>query len=219
MQMRPGHPGQPSTSSRISCNFFSLLWAGVNHIYLLNHISIKQNCVRLFTEMVEMKILFISLLALCLAASAQAVSGADKIQNVGGDFGRAWLESYLAQNPRAPAEGGEDNLSSWGGAPEGNASVGSNLFNQQETTPPVQDWLGITTPLGIQNNTKSRSPGGAIPEIPFFISKTITPIHQIDASWNQTLRDLQFPEPDKSGLIYGVPAEIYYSIGPAYIYF
>jgi hypothetical protein len=169
--------------------------------------------------MVEMKILFISLMALCLAASAQPVSCADKIQSVGGDFGRAWLEDYLAQNPRPSAAGGEDNLSSWGGAPRGNASVGSNLFNQQKaTTPPVQDWLGITTPLGIENNAQNRSPGAAIPEIPFFISKTITPIHQIDASWNQTLLEPQFPQPDKSGLIYGIPAETYYSIGPAYFY-
>jgi hypothetical protein len=112
------------------------------------------------------------------------------------------------------------NLSSWGGAPKGNASVGSNLFNQQKaTTPPVQDWLGITTPLEIENNTKNNSLNVTKQEIPFSISRTITPIHQIDESWNQTSRELQFPQPDKSGLIYGIPAETYYSIGPAYFYF
>ena len=174
---------------------------------------------RLSIEMVEMKIKFILFMAVCLVASAQ-VHGADKIQNVGGDFGRSWLESYLAQNPKPGAQDNDNNLSSWGGAPKGNASAGSNLFNQQKAkTPPVQDWLGITTPLGIENNTKNNSLNVTRQGIPFSISKTITPIHQIDASWNQTLPELQFPQPDKSGLIYGIPAETYYSIGPAYFNF
>ena len=49
---------------------------------------------------------------------------------------------------------------------------------------------------------------------PYSISKTFSPIHAIDASWNQTQQSLQ-PEPDASGLINGYPAEMYYSIGPA----
>ncbi len=49
---------------------------------------------------------------------------------------------------------------------------------------------------------------------PYFISQTFTPIHSIDASWNQTKSSL-LPEPDAYGLINGYPAETYYSIGPA----
>ena len=185
---------------------------------MLNRISMEQS-VRLSIEMVEMKIQFILFMAVCLVASAQVAYGADKIQSVGGDFGRSWLDSYLAQNPKPGAQDNDDNLSSWGGAPKGNSSVGSNLFNQQKVNPPVQEWLGITTPLGIENNTKNNSLNVTKQKIPFSVSKTITPIHQIDASWNQTLPELQFPQPDKSGLIYGIPAETYYSIGPAYFYF
>lgn len=47
---------------------------------------------------------------------------------------------------------------------------------------------------------------------PYFISKTIQPVHEIDASWNQTSL---IPQPDASGRIQGLPAEVYYSWGPA----
>jgi hypothetical protein len=48
----------------------------------------------------------------------------------------------------------------------------------------------------------------------YSISRTFTPVHAIDASWNQTEQSL-LPEPDASGRINGYPAEIYYSVGPA----
>ncbi len=48
----------------------------------------------------------------------------------------------------------------------------------------------------------------------YFMSKTITPEHSLDASWNQTVLSL-LPEPDAYGLIDGVPADAYYSFGPA----
>jgi hypothetical protein len=48
---------------------------------------------------------------------------------------------------------------------------------------------------------------------PYSISKSFTPKHSIDASWNQS-KSMQ-PEPDASGMINGYPAETYYSIGPA----
>jgi hypothetical protein len=52
---------------------------------------------------------------------------------------------------------------------------------------------------------------------PYSISKTFTPVHSIDASWNQTPRTFQEtqPQPNAYGMIYGYPAETYYSIGPA----
>ncbi len=48
---------------------------------------------------------------------------------------------------------------------------------------------------------------------PYFIRRSFTPKHSIDASWNQS-KSMQ-PEPDASGMINGYPAETYYSIGPA----
>ncbi len=48
----------------------------------------------------------------------------------------------------------------------------------------------------------------------YFISKTFTPVHSMDASWNQTEISL-LPEPDAYGLIEGVSADAYYSFGPA----
>lgn len=47
----------------------------------------------------------------------------------------------------------------------------------------------------------------------YYASRTFTPIHGIDASWNQS--NSLLPEPDAYGMINGIPAEIYYSIGPA----
>jgi len=48
---------------------------------------------------------------------------------------------------------------------------------------------------------------------PYVISRSYSPAHSIDASWNQS-RSL-LPEPDAYGMISGYPAETYYSIGPA----
>ena len=48
----------------------------------------------------------------------------------------------------------------------------------------------------------------------YFMSQIITPAHSMDASWNQTGSSL-LPEPDAYGLIKGVPADAYYSFGPA----
>ena len=48
----------------------------------------------------------------------------------------------------------------------------------------------------------------------YFKSQTITPVHSMDASWNQTEVSL-LPEPDEYGLINGIPADAYYTFGPA----
>jgi len=44
-------------------------------------------------------------------------------------------------------------------------------------------------------------------------SKSYTPVHAIDASWNQSKSLL--PDADAYGMVGGYPAETYYSIGPA----
>jgi hypothetical protein len=57
----------------------------------------------------------------------------------------------------------------------------------------------ITSPLAVSQYSASR---------------TFKPVHSIDSSWNQTELSLT-PEPDSSGSINGIPAEMYYSLGPA----
>ena len=55
--------------------------------------------------------------------------------------------------------------------------------------------------------------------IPYQISQTFRPIHEIDSSFNQSIQAPELPQPDRQGLINGIPAEIYYAIGPAYFGF
>jgi hypothetical protein len=52
---------------------------------------------------------------------------------------------------------------------------------------------------------------------PYYISKSYTPVHSIDASWNQS-RSL-LPDADAYGMVNGIPAETYYSFGPALMNF
>jgi hypothetical protein len=71
----------------------------------------------------------------------------------------------------------------------------------------IQAIFGKNESLMLQPFAASAKPN------PYSISKSFTPIHSIDASWNQSKSLL--PEPDASGMINGFPAETYYSIGPA----
>lgn len=82
-------------------------------------------------------------------------------------------------------------------------------YNQavQEYNAWIQAIFGINESLMMQPFAESAKPK------PYSISKSFTPIHSIDASWNQST-SLQ-PDPDAYGMINGYPAEIYYSIGPA----
>jgi hypothetical protein len=59
-------------------------------------------------------------------------------------------------------------------------------------------------------------PKSANPET-YFISKSYTPVHSIDTSWNQS--NSLLPDADDYDMIGGYPAETYYSIGPALINF
>lgn len=81
-------------------------------------------------------------------------------------------------------------------------------YNQavQEYNAWIQAIFGINESLMMQPFAASAKPN------PYYISKSFTPIHSIDASWNQST-SLQ-PEPDAYGMINGYPAEIYNSIGP-----
>jgi len=145
------------------------------------------------------------LLAFCLICSAEPVA-------VGGDFGRTWISNYLAQNPRPTVQDTNNTLTGWGGTPK---------VIEQNDSSSATDWLGerwleegaiAESQIPPMNSSANK----AFQPHPFFISKTIRPIHQIDTSFNQTLGT---PQPDSNGLINGWPAEIYDAIGPALDYF
>jgi hypothetical protein len=146
-----------------------------------------------------MRRILILLMALSLLASAQAMSDTDRVQKVGGDFGRAWLEKNLGPKSSPLPAGNQSNLS--------------------EADPFSEDWLGIPFPFSPGNETNDKPQNGSKQDSPYSVNRIITPVHEIDASWNQSSAFAGLPGPDKNGLINGIPAEMYYSIGPAYFDF
>jgi hypothetical protein len=96
-----------------------------------------------------MKIMFTVavLLTLCLFAFAQSVllsSGSGKFQEVGGDFGKAWISSFQAQNPTPAAQGNNDTLWNWGSMPKGKALVGGKIVDAPNGTwlYNATNWMG-----------------------------------------------------------------------------
>lgn len=140
-----------------------------------------------------MKTLLILLMVLFLAMTVNAAIGEEKYQDVGGDFGRTWLNYSQAQSSKPAAQDDAD------------------LFGE--------DWLNTTSILGDSNLTKNNTTNETAKTIPYHIDKTFSPIHEMDASFNQSIQVPQLPQPDKNGLINGIPAETYYAIGPAYFDF
>ena len=136
-----------------------------------------------------MKTLQILLMALCLVAAVQVAIGEEKFQDVGGDFGRTWLNYGQAQSSGPAAQDDADLLS--------------------------EDWLNTTAILGDSNLTKNNTTNETAKTVPYHIGKIFSPIHEMDASFNQSMQAPQLLQPDKNGLINGIPAEIYYAIGPA----
>ena len=159
-----------------------------------------------------MKALLILLPALCLAAAMQAAASPERMQDVGGDFGREWLEGRTAGGSE-PAE--EDDLFSWGEGPKGGPSASGYAANESSL-----DWLDAERMSAVSNastnNSTSNNTTNETAIIPYQISQTFRPIHEIDSSFNQSIQAPQLPQPDKQGLINGIPAKIYYAVGPAY---
>jgi hypothetical protein len=71
----------------------------------------------------------------------------------------------------------------------------------------IQAIFGLNESLMLKTFAASAKP------LPYFMTRTFNPIHSIDASWNKS-KSMQ-PEPDAYGMINGIPAEVYYSFGPA----
>ena len=159
-----------------------------------------------------MKALLILLSLFCLAAAVQAAASPERMQDVGGAFGREWLEGRTAGGPEPAVE---DDLFSWAEEPKGNLTASQYAANE-----PSRDWLDAERMSAASNasanNSTSNNTTNETATIPYQIRQTFRPIHEIDSSFNQSIQAPQLPQPDKQGLINGIPAEIYYSIGPAY---
>ena len=172
----------------------------------------------------KIRLMTIILTMFCLVLSTQLIilcSGSQGVQNVGGDFGRAWLSNYQTQNPKPAAPGSNNTTSNnttadWGGKPKGATDLSSNLVKPQNNTVPATDWLGSSTITGDQTSPVDTSKNSAAQQQTYFASGTSSPVHKMDASFNQTIGN---PQPDSNGNINGVPAETYYSFGPALVNF
>lgn len=169
----------------------------------------------------KIKFMTIVLILFCLAVFTQLVilcSGSQGVQNVGGDFGRSWLNNYQAQNPAASGNNTTSNnsTSDWGGKPKGAPGVNSTLVQPQNTSSTNTDWLGSSTITGSQTSSTGTPQNGATQQQTYFATGTSKPVHKIDESFNHSS---VMPEPDASGNINGIPAETYYAFGPAIVGF
>jgi hypothetical protein len=68
----------------------------------------------------KLSLVMLIFLAFCSALLVQA-----KMQNVGGDFGRSWLEKNAAKSITSY---NDSNLWAWGGTPKGYSVIGSQLY-------------------------------------------------------------------------------------------
>ena len=163
-----------------------------------------------------MRVLPILLSLFCLASSVQAAVASERMQDVGGAFGRGWLGGQEVDSEEPTAE--DNDLFSWGEGPKGNPSASSYAANESSL-----DWLEAEMLSAASNapanKSSSNNTSNETTIIPYQISQTFRPIHEIDSSFNQSIQASLLPQPDKQGLVNGIPAEIYYAIGPAYFGF
>jgi hypothetical protein len=99
----------------------------------------------------------------------------------------------------------------WNMAQRYDQAIAGDIIPYNQAVPEYNAWIqalfGMNESLMLQPFASSAKPRT------YTVSKTFTPVHSIDASWNQSKSML--PEPDAYGMINGYPAETYYSIGPA----
>jgi hypothetical protein len=70
-------------------------------------------------------------LALSILLTAFCAQSQSYAQNVGGNYGRTWLNNFNAQNPKPVADnsnGNGNSLWNWGGAPKGRIAVNGKLI-------------------------------------------------------------------------------------------
>lgn len=79
---------------------------------------------------------------------------------------------------------------------------------------PSRDWLEAEGMSAVSNASANNSTGNNTTNetviIPYQISQTFRPIHEIDPAL--IIQAHELPQPDKQGLINGIPAEIYYAM-------
>lgn len=125
------------------------------------------------------------LFALCLATSAGLLVQAGScqsmgnFQSVGGDFGRSWVNNFMAQNQPAQNQNLKNDLWSWGSSPKGTSIVGGKLVSNANTTAARNisaNWLGdssmpMQSPLILNSTTPygNYGPAGA-PLTPSYLS-------------------------------------------------
>jgi hypothetical protein len=87
------------------------------------------------------------LLVLCLVILAQFIalcSGSGRFQEVGGDFGRAWIGNFQAQNPKPADQTNNSTLWGWGTLPKGKVLIGGKIVDAPNSTwlYNATDWMG-----------------------------------------------------------------------------
>lgn len=88
---------------------------------------------------------------LCLFAFAELAttsSGSGKYQEVGGDFGKAWIGNFQSQNNKTADKGSNNDttLWGWGTVPKGKALVGGKIVDAPNST-----WLYNSTNWMVDN--------------------------------------------------------------------
>jgi hypothetical protein len=128
-----------------------------------------------------MKLAITIILLLTLSLAVPPLAGASGFQSVGGEFGRAWINNFLAQNQKPPEEDLKNNLWNWGTAPKGKKLVGGKLVDAvSDTTVKVNatNWLGDTrywaNPIYLNGTSPygnyAGSASGGMPLSPLFLS-------------------------------------------------
>jgi hypothetical protein len=97
---------------------------------------------------IRYKILVTLTLSIFLAACCAQSQG--YAQNVGGDYGRTWLNNFNTQNPKPVAANGNSNgndLWNWGSAPKGSIAVNGKLVSDPyyfwKSLNYTSGWLGL----------------------------------------------------------------------------
>ena len=141
-----------------------------------------------------MKIMFTVavLLALCLFAFVQSVllsSGSGKFQEVGGDFGKAWISNVQAQNNKTAEQGNNTTLWGWGTVPKGKALVGGKIVDAPNGT-----WLYDTSNWMGDNYVDPYTGSYIDPYTGQRVYKKTTEIFPTTATTNTTQQNSQLPE-------------------------
>lgn len=93
----------------------------------------------------ESRLILITVLILSVLLTACCAQPTSHFQSVSGDFGRTWLNNFMAQNPK-PAESDGTGLWNWGSAPKGriiaNGTLAPDPYYIWRSLNYTSGWLG-----------------------------------------------------------------------------